>query len=96
MLQPRGGCDSARRSMPDRPPRAPAEDLDGHLAVLQVLAEIDRGHAPGAQLPLDMVAAGESGHQTGRRAGHFFTFSFNSSNQFSTSRNVDACVWDGR
>jgi hypothetical protein len=39
-----------------------AEHLDGHLApVLEVLGEIDRGHAAGAEFPLNAVAVGE-GH----------------------------------
>ena len=42
---------------------------------------------PWPELALDAVAVGEGGYQTGRRAGHFFTFSFNSSNQFSTRTN---------
>ena len=49
---------------------------------------------PCPELALDAVAVGEGGYQTGRRAGHFFTFSFNSSNQFSTRTNVDAWVWE--
>ena len=38
------------------------EHLDRHLAVmLEVLGEVDRGHAAGAELPLDGVAVGEEG-----------------------------------
>ena len=46
-----------------------AEDLDGHLAVvLEVLGEIDGGHAALAQLALDAVAVGEGGTQGVRHA----------------------------
>jgi len=45
-----------------------AEDLDGDLAaVLQVLGQVDRGHAALAELALDAVAAAEGG---GERVGH--------------------------
>ena len=41
------------------------EDLDRYLAVvLEVVAEIDRGHSAPAQLPLDGVAARERGAES--------------------------------
>ena len=47
------------------------EDLERHLAVvLQVLREVDRGHAALAQLPLDAVAVGEGGNKAGKRVRH--------------------------
>ena len=48
------------------------EDLDGDLAiVLQVLGEIHRGHAAGAQLPLDPVAVGQGERQSVGRLPDF-------------------------
>ena len=47
-----------------------AQHLDRDLAMmLQVLGEIDRGHAALAQLPLDAVAVGQSGRES-RVDGH--------------------------
>ncbi len=38
------------------------QDLDGHLAVVpDIVREIDCGHSPAAQLPLNAVAVGEGG-----------------------------------
>jgi hypothetical protein len=48
-----------------------AEDLEGDPAVvLQVLGEVDGGHAALAELPLDAVALGEGGLEAGHRVGH--------------------------
>ena len=47
------------------------QDLDGDLAVvLEVVGEIDRGHAAGAELALDAVAVGQGGRELGQRVGH--------------------------
>ena len=47
-----------------------AEDLDRDLAVvLQVLGEVDRGHAALADLPLDAVAVAEGGGERVRHDG---------------------------
>ena len=47
------------------------QHLDGDLAVvLQVLGEVDRGHAARANLPLDGVAVGEGGGEAGELVGH--------------------------
>ena len=65
-----------------------AEDLDGDGAVvLEVVGEVDRGHAALAQLPLDAVAVGEWQRRGGRRvsATYFVSiFALSSVNQFST------------
>ena len=46
------------------------QDLDGDLAaVLQVVGEIDGGHAALAELALDAVAVGEGGGEAGYRVG---------------------------
>ena len=49
-----------------------AEHLEGHLAVVpQVAGEVDRGHAPLADLALDGVPVGEGGRQAaGNGLGH--------------------------
>ena len=68
VLQRRGGLD-----LPHEP--LGAEDggelglqhLERHLAVvLQVLRQVDGGHAPLAQLPLDAVAVGQGGGEAGQ------------------------------
>ena len=47
------------------------EDLDGDLAaVLEVLGEIDRGHAALAQLALEAIAIGDSGGEARYDIGH--------------------------
>ena len=47
------------------------EDLDRDLAVvLEVLGEVDRRHAAGAELALDAVAVGQSSGEPGRGIGH--------------------------
>ena len=48
------------------------EDLDGDLAVvLQVVREIDSGHATRAELALDAVAVGKDGAEAAERVGHW-------------------------
>ena len=48
-----------------------AQHLDGDLAaVLEVLGEVDGGHATGAEFALDPVAVGECVHKA-RGCGHF-------------------------
>ena len=47
---------------PDGGRQLGSEHLDGHLpAVLEIVGEVDRGHPPAAELPLDGVAPGEGG-----------------------------------
>jgi len=47
------------------------EDLDGDLAVvLEVLGQVDRGHAAAANLALDRVVVGEGGPQPPEEIGH--------------------------
>ena len=47
-----------------------AEDLDGDLAVvLEVVGEVDGGHAARAELAFEAVAVGEGGGQAGGRVG---------------------------
>jgi hypothetical protein len=48
-----------------------AEDLDGDAAVvLQVVGEVDGGHAAGAELALEAVAVGQGVGQAAERIGH--------------------------
>ena len=52
--------------------------IQAHLAVvLEVLCEIDRGHAAGAQLPLDAVAVGEGRPEASRLMGASHSGKFN-------------------
>ena len=45
---------------PDHRRQLRAQHLEGHLAVVaHVVGEVDRGHAPRAELALDAVAVGE-------------------------------------
>ncbi len=45
--------------------------LHRHLAfVLQVLGEVDGGHAARTEFPLDFVAVGEGGREAGADLGH--------------------------
>ena len=47
------------------------EDLDGDLAVvLEVVGEVDGGHAALAELALEAVAVGEGGGEAGDGIGH--------------------------
>ena len=61
MLEVGGGLDLGQEPLgADDRGQLGAQHLDRHLAVvLEVLGEVDRGHAAGAQLPLDAVAVGE-------------------------------------
>ncbi len=48
-----------------------SQDLHRHLAVvLQILGEVDRGHAARAKLFLDGIAVGEGGFETVEGVGH--------------------------
>jgi hypothetical protein len=48
------------------------EHFEGNLPVVpQILREVDRGHATFAELPLDVVAAGECGIQLVNLCGWF-------------------------
>ena len=48
-----------------------AQHLERHLAaVLEILGEVDRGHATRAQLPLDAVAIGEGVREAGHQGCH--------------------------
>ena len=48
------------------------KDLEGDGAVvLQVMGQIDRGHAAAAQLPPDRVTAGQGRMQAPGKVGHF-------------------------
>ena len=50
------------------------QHLEGHLpAVLEVLGEVDRGHAALAKLALEGVPAGEGRDETVRKAVHEFS-----------------------
>ena len=55
MVQPRGDLDLAQEPLAGQRPReVRAEHLDGDVAVvLEVVREVDRGHAAGAELALD-------------------------------------------
>ena len=72
MLQPGGDLDLAGEPLgAERGGQLGAQDLHRHLAVvLQVLGEVDRGHAALAELALDAVAVGEGRLQSGHRLGH--------------------------
>ena len=70
VLQRRDGLDLTQEALgADDGGQLGAEDLDGDLAVvLEVLGEVDRGHAALAQLALEAVAVGEGGTQGVRHA----------------------------
>ena len=72
MLEPGGDLDLAGEALgAEGGGELGAQDLERHLAVvLQVLGEVDGGHAALAELPLDAVALGEGGLQSGHRLGH--------------------------
>ena len=65
MLQARGGADLAQEPLAaERRAEIGMQHLDGHVAiVLEVVREVDRGHAAGAEFALDAVAVGEGGVQ---------------------------------
>ena len=51
-----------KRSGPSMAASSGLQDLDGDLAMVpEIVGEIDRGHSPAAQLPLNAVAVGEGG-----------------------------------
>ena len=72
MLEPGGDLDLAGEPVgAERGGQLGAQHLDRHLAVvLQVLGEVDGGHAALAELALDAVAVGEGRLQSGYRLGH--------------------------
>ena len=72
MLQRRNGLDLAKEPLgTDHRGQLGAQDLDRDFAiVLEVLGQVDRGHAALAQLPFDAVAVGEGALQLRRRLGH--------------------------
>jgi len=75
MLQPGDGLDLAEEALgADDGGELRPEDLDGHLPVVpQVGGQVHRGHAAGAELPLDAVAVGEGSGEAGEGIGHFVT-----------------------
>ena len=66
MLEPGGDFDLAGEALgPQRRGQLGPQHLHRDVAmVLEVLGEIDRGHAALAQLPLDAVAVGEGGGES--------------------------------
>ena len=72
MLERGDSLDLAQEPLgPDDGGELGAQDLDRDLAVvLQVLGQVDRGHAALAELPLDAVMLGERSLQSGCRLGH--------------------------
>jgi hypothetical protein len=72
VLQPGGDGDLAAEALgAEGGGELGAEDLEGDSAVmLQVLGEVDGGHAALPELPLDAVALGEGGLEAGHRVGH--------------------------
>ena len=88
MLERRRGLDFHHEALgADHGGELRLQDLERHLAVvLEVLGEVHGGHAALAEFALDAVAVGQRGGEAGKRIRHFFTFSFSSSNQLSTSR----------
>ncbi len=72
MLQPRRGADFAQEPLgAQRRAEIGVQDLDGHVAlVLEVVREVDGGHAAGAELALDAVAVGQGGGEALERSDH--------------------------
>ena len=64
MLQVGDGLDLAQEALgADHGGEIGSQHLDGDLATVpEVVGEIDGGHAPLAELPLDTVAVGEGRH----------------------------------
>jgi hypothetical protein len=61
----------ARETGPQAGGQLGAEDLDGHLAImLQVLGQVDRGHAAAADLVLDGVSVSEGLSEALERSVH--------------------------
>ena len=75
MLQLRRGPDLAQEPLAaERRAEVGMQHLDGDVAiVLEVVREIDGGHAAGAELALDAVAVGEGGRESRERLGHAAT-----------------------
>ena len=89
MLEVGGGLDLTEEPLgaDDRGQFGP-QHLEGHLAVvLQVLRQVHRGHAAGAELPLDAVAVGEGGGEAAHLAP---IFALSSVNQLSTTTTCPA------
>ena len=72
MLEVRGRPDLGQKPVgADHRRELGPEHLDRDLAdVLQVLGEIHRGHAAGAELALDAIAIGQGGRETSEGLGH--------------------------
>ena len=66
MIEPRGDRDLAQEAIAgERPGEVGPEHLDGDLPVVfEVVREVDRGHAAGAEFALNAVVAGEGGRET--------------------------------
>ena len=71
MLQVRDGLDLGEEALgADHGGQLGPQHLDRDLAVvLEVLGEVHRGHAAGAELALDAVAVGEGGREVGPGVG---------------------------
>ena len=71
MVQVGGGRDLAQKTLgPEGEDQLGAEHLYGDLAiVLEVVREIDRGHAARAKLAVDAVAIGEGALKSGLEVG---------------------------
>ena len=76
VLQVGGGLDLAEKTLgADHRGELGSQHLDGDFAiVLEVLCEVHRGHATGAQLPLETVAVGEGGSKPRENVGHVGQF----------------------
>src|ERR1019366_10763861 len=74
MTEFRGELDLAEKSVAaERLCELRFQDLECDVAiVLQVVREVDRRHAAGAELALDGVSAGKSGVEAVRLRAHFF------------------------
>lgn len=91
MLQVRGGLDLAEEALgADHRREFGLQHLDGDLAlVLEVLGEVDGGHASLPELTLDAVSVGEGGGEAIKRSAHLTPAAainrFISATQFSTT-----------
>jgi hypothetical protein len=72
MVKARRKVDLAQETLgTDRDGQLGPQDLDRHMAVvLEILRQIDDGHAPATQLMLDGVVFGERGTKGGQGVGH--------------------------
>jgi hypothetical protein len=86
VLQPGGGLDLGQEPLrAQRRRQLGVEHLDGHLAVVpEIVRQVDRGHAAGAELALDAVAVGERGGEALHGPDHCRIRFSSSVNQFST------------